>query len=679
MARSSTTRLGLPIRVPAAAAGASAAAVKSASRRSVFRRYAARAFTGVVMVAAAALVAQAAFADDTTVSYDNLRTGWDPNESGLSPAAVPGTSFGQLFSTAVTGQVYGQPLVIGGTLVAVTEANNVYGMNATTGAVLWSRNVGAPLAPWATCGDLTPQIGITSTPVYDPATKSVFFLAKVNDGPHYYMHSVDPATGTERAGWPLAIGGTPSNDGAHPFNVSTALQRPGLLLLGGVVYAAFGSSCDQGPYVGYVAGVKTSTAAMSTLWSAAAGTADGEAAIWQSGGGLVSDGPGRIILTTGNGNGTEPARGPGSSPPAGLGASVVRLQVNGDGSLAAKDFFSPTNNSQLAAGDSDLGAAGPLALPDGFGTAAHPNLLVQGGKSGRVFLLDRNSLGGMGQGSGGTDASIGAPLQFGGMWNHPAFWGGDGGYVYDVENGGPLRALKYGVGSNGLPQLTSAGTSAATFALGSGAPLVTSTGTTAGSAVVWVVHMADSSGAGSTLQAYDAVPQNGQMHLRFSAPIGTGAKFTVPASDSGRVYVGTRDGHVIGFGPNGTVTHAGAVTSGVAGKCLDDNNSGANGTPVIIYQCNGGFNQTWTFTGGALQINGKCADVTALGTANGTKIQLWDCNGGANQKWTPQANGELVSASSGRCLDDPGNSTVNGTQTVIWDCNNGANQHWTLP
>ena len=175
------------------------------------------------------------------------------------------------------------------------------------------------------------------------------------------------------------------------------------------------------------------------------------------------------------------------------------------------------------------------------------------------------------------------------------------------------------------------------------------------------------------------MPQNGQMHLRFSAPIGTGAKFVVPASDSGRVYVGTRDGHIIAFGPNGTTVHTGLVTSGVAGKCLDDNNSGANATPVIIYDCHGGPTQTWTFTGGVLQINGKCADVTGQATTNGTKVQLWDCNGGTNQQWTPQANGELVSVSSGRCLDDPGGSTTNGTQTIIWDCNNGANQHWTLP
>ncbi|HEV2637135.1 MAG TPA: ricin-type beta-trefoil lectin domain protein [Actinocrinis sp.] len=632
----------------------------------------------LTLLATGALVSQSAYADDTTVSYDTLRTGWDPNEPGLSPAAVPGSGFGQLFSTAVTGQVYAQPLVVGNTLVAATEANNIYGINATTGAVLWSRNVGAPEPIWTTCGDLTPQVGITSTPVYDPATKSVFFLAKVNDGPHYYLHSVDLATGAERSGWPIAVSGTPSNDSAHPFDSATALQRPGLLLLGGVVYAAFGSSCDQGSYDGYVAGFNTTTPTMSTLWSAEAGSADGEAAIWQSGGGLVSDGPGRIIFTSGNG--FDPPKGPGNNPPATLGDSVVRLQVNANGSLSAKDFFSPNNNAQLSAGDSDFGSGGPLALPNGFGTTAHPDLLVQVGKDGRVFLLDRDNLGGMGQGPGGSDNSVGPPVgPFNGLWGHPAFWGGDGGYVYDVENGGPLRALKYSVNANGLPQLTSAGTSSATFALGAGSPLITSSGSTSGSAVLWVVHTNDDTGVGATLQAYNPVPQSGKLTLLWSASIGTAAKFTVPAANAGRVYLGTRDGHILAFGPTTTTGGTGPVTSGVTGKCLDDNNSGADATPVIIYDCNGGANQNWTFTNGTLQINGKCADVTGQGTANGTKVELWDCNGGTNQQWTAQSNGELVSTASGRCLDDPGFSTVNQTQVVIWDCNNGANQHWALP
>jgi hypothetical protein len=522
-------------------------------RKARLRRLFAGLLPGALLLASLVITPTAAHADETTASVDTYRTGWDQNEPNLGPSAVSASDFGQLFATTLNGQVYAQPIVVAGTLIAMTENNWIYGMNPATGAILWSRSVG-PAWPASTlgCGDLVPNIGITSTPVYDPATNSVFFTAKTNDGtdaahPHFYMHSVDPATGAERSGWPVTIQGTPSNDPNDPFNPETAAQRPGLLLLGGVIYAGFASHCDYGPYVGYIAGVKTTTPAMSTLWSTEAGRSNAEGGIWQSGGGLVSDGPGRIIVSTGNG--VSPAPGPGTSPPSTLAESVIRLQVNADGTLTAKDFFSPTNNSKLDQDDTDFGSGGPLALPNNFGTTAHPHLLVQDGKDGRVYLLDRDNLGGTAQGAGGTDASVGPPLgPYNGMWGHPAFWGGDGGYVYDVENQGYLRALKYGVNGSGLPVLTSAATSSSTFGYTSGSPVVTSNGTTSGSAIVWVVYTDGSNGANGQLRAYDALPVNGQMNLRYSAPIGTASKFAIPATDGGRVFVGTRDGKVYGFG-----------------------------------------------------------------------------------------------------------------------------------
>jgi hypothetical protein len=132
----------------------------------------------------------------------------------------------------------------------------------------------------------------------------------------------------------------------------------------------------------------------------------------------------------------------------------------------------------------------------------------------------------------------------------------------------------------------------------------------------------------------------------------------------------------------GTVSqpHVGPITSGLAGKCVDDSgDSTANGTHVQLWDCNGSAAQTWTWTNGTLQLGGKCMDVTGQGTTNGTLIELWDCNGGTNQQWSPQSNGTLKSVQSGRCLDDPGFTTANGTQLEIWDCNGGANQKWTLP
>jgi len=126
-------------------------------------------------------------------------------------------------------------------------------------------------------------------------------------------------------------------------------------------------------------------------------------------------------------------------------------------------------------------------------------------------------------------------------------------------------------------------------------------------------------------------------------------------------------------------THTGPVTSGIAGKCLDDNaGNNTNGTHAQIWDCNNSSAQTWTYTNGTLRINGKCLDVTGANTANGTPMEIWDCNDGPNQQWIPQPDGTLLSPQSGRCLDDPNFSTTNGTQLVIWDCNAGSNQRWTL-
>ncbi|WP_375490969.1 choice-of-anchor D domain-containing protein [uncultured Jatrophihabitans sp.] len=503
-------------------------------------------------------------ADNVTVSDDTLRTGWDQNESGLAPSSVSASDFGQLFATQLDGQIYAQPIVAKSTVLAVTENDKIYGLNSQTGAIKWSRDVG-PYWPASNigCGDLVPNIGITGTPVYDPATGTAYFTAKVNDGadgnhPHWYLHAIDITTGAERPNFPATIGGSPSNDPGNTFNPKTAMQRPGLLLLGGVVYAGFASHCDYGPYVGYVAGVNASTGKQTTLWSTEAGSSNSEAGIWQSGGGLVSDGAGRIILATGNGVSAAP--GPGTQPPSTLAEAVVRLQVGSDGNLTAKDFFSPVNNSNLDREDADLGSGGPMAIPDGYGTSAHPHLLVEVGKDGRVFLLDRDNLGGVGQGAGGTDGALQVAGPYNGVWGHPAFWGGDGGYVYTITNGGPLLAFKTGVAGNGLPALTKVGSSTANWGYTSGSPVVTSTGTTSGSSLIWAIYSSGSNGSGGQLRAYDTVPTNGVLNQRYSAPIGTASKFAVPATDGGRVYVGNRDGVLYGFGRPTTAALSGSPT-----------------------------------------------------------------------------------------------------------------------
>ena len=540
----------------------------STSRRSRLRRAAGRssvrrrgalllsALTAATLLTAATGLADppAAHADQSTQGNDNLRTNWDSAETGLSPAAVQSSAFGRLFATKLDGQVYAQPLVIGDQVIAVTESNTVYGLDRTTGAVRWSRNYG-PAWPASAigCGDLTPSVGATATPVYDPASGTLYFTTKVDDGtathrhPNWLMHAVDPNSGAERAGWPVTIAGSPSNDPASAFDAFYEQQRPGLLLLDGVVYAGFGGHCDAQPYRGYVVGVSAAQHRITAMWASETGASVSGAGIWQSGGGLVSDGPGRIFFSTGNG--ISPAPGPGTTPQGTLSESVVRLQVGQDGSLSTADFFAPANAPTLDMKDQDISSGAPMALPDGFGTAAHPHVLVQQGKDGRIFLLDRDGLGGMAQGPGGGDAVLSVTGPYQGLWGHPAFWGGNGGYVYVVGNNGPLRALKYGSTSGGLPTLTLTGQSQDTFGYTSGSPLITSSGTDASTAVLWMVSATNASGTGGTLRAYRPMPDGqGLLPLLWSAPIGTATKFSTPTANAGKVYVGTRDGFLYGFG-----------------------------------------------------------------------------------------------------------------------------------
>jgi predicted lipoprotein with Yx(FWY)xxD motif len=495
------------------------------------------------VMAGAAGVAEIAHGDETTISADQARDGWDPNEPGLSPAVVGGGTFGQLFSTPVSGQVYAQPLAVGGSVIVATENDWVYSLNAETGAINWSLSLGSPWPNTVVgCEDMKPDIGVTSTPVYDPSTGTVYVVAELDNAANAYapgvdLFAIDAASGA--IDWEKPVQGAPVNEPARPFDPLTERQRASLLLLNGTVYMGFGSYCDFQPYVGYVAGVNTTTHAL-TMWTDESGTTDSQGGIWQSNGGLMSDGTGRIFLATGNG--VSPAPGSGTSPPGELGDSLVRLGVQTGGSLVAKDFFAPANAPVLAAHDQDFGSGGPVALP--FGTAAHPHLLMEAGKDGRIFLLDRDSLGGR---NSTTDHPVYVtPVAYAGQGGHPAAFAGTGGADYLYYHGGSdfTRAFKF---NTSTAALTDAGQTPDALRGGSGSPVVTSNGTDPASAVVWEVNRGI--GQQGTLEAFDAIPNSsGQLTMIWSQVIGTAIKFAVPATDSGRVYVATADGHVIGFG-----------------------------------------------------------------------------------------------------------------------------------
>ncbi|HXS65202.1 MAG TPA: choice-of-anchor D domain-containing protein [Streptosporangiaceae bacterium] len=527
----------------------------------------------------AAVHPQKARADVVTASGNNLRDGWDSHEPNLSPTVLKSGSFGQLFSTKVDGQVFAEPIVAGPTVIAATMNDWVYGLNAVTGAVNWKLSLGAPF-PTSTikCDDATPNTGVMGTPVYDPSTGTVYVVAEVvpagNDAfhPAFFLHALNAKTGAERPGWPVQIKGSPVNAPTKQFSAISEWQRPGLLLLNGNVYAGFGSHCDWDPFTGYVAGVNTKTKAES-IWSDESGLTDTEGGIWQSGGGLMSDGTGRIFVATGNG--ISPPAGPGNKPPGQLADAVVRLAVGAGGTLSAKDFFSPGNAPTLDATDGDLGSGAPVGLP--FGTNAAPHLLVQAGKDARVFLLNRDGLGGRKQGPKGADKVVAMAGPYRGEWGHPAAFGNttrvttsnvakSADYIYFVGTGedapgSPMQVLRFGVNGSGHATLSDVTHTPGVFGFSSGSPVVTSNGTAVASAVVWEVSSTGNYGTG-TLEAFRAVPsasctaaKSCALPQLWSAPLGAAAKFTIPATSNGRVYVGTAD-RIDGFGS----PHSGPLT-----------------------------------------------------------------------------------------------------------------------
>jgi hypothetical protein len=624
--------------------------------------------------------------DETTVSQNDLRDGWDPNEPTLTPAALQNGSFGQIFKTAVNGQVYGQPLVIGNTLVVATETDWVYGLNATTGVTLWKTSLGTPYHI-TTCSNLTPNIGVTSTGVYDPSTGTVYELGLVHETSwQWHLFGLNVSTGAIT--FKQRIVGHPTNDSHLSFSALPQGQRASLLLMNGWVYAAFASHCDHGSYDGYVAGWNVGSPGTTTLWADDIGVANKKGGIWQSGGGIMSDGAGRIFVASGNG--ISPAKGPGSNPPGQLAESVIRLQPQSDGSLKAQDFFSPSNAPSLDSSDSDFGAGGPTGAP--FGTSTYSDIMMQAGKGGEIYLLNRDNLGGRSSSDSGALASV-SPIAT--QYNSPAFFAdtptlttsnapGSNDYMIYIGKSDYMREFKVGVSSSGKPTLKDVNNSTFTLGYSSGSPAITSNGTNPATGLIWEEHHNDSTGSGGFLGAWAllGVPRSGggtKLSEIWAAPIGTGSEFTKIATNNGMVYVGTRDGNVYGFG----ITGAAALKSSGTAQ-FGDTAVGTAATKHVTLTAT----RTVTVTGASVSAGGASVSFTlgqvtltpAGGTAASVKFPVTLHNGDvlrAAVKFAPGtvggAEGDVTftagaGSSAGASVPLIGNGTQSGlyaTSTAI--------------
>ena len=281
------------------------------------------------------------------------------------------------FNGTIVGNVYAQPLYVEGgpsgpVVIAVTESNNVYALNATTGAIVWQRNVGTPITSGLPCGNINP-LGITATPVVDLASRSLFLDAEVN-GIGHQIFSLNVDTGATNSGWPVTL-----NTAVSGFQSSVQSSRAALGILGNTLYVPYGGRFgDCGSYRGRLVGVQMSNPAIIGNWA----TTVTLAGVWGPGG-VASDGT-NTFVTTGNGS---------SAITWGGAEAVIRLQPGPVFSGSTTDFWAPTNWMTLDAGDTDLGGSGPIIVDV---PGATPSALVVAiGKDRNAYLLNRANLGGV--------------------------------------------------------------------------------------------------------------------------------------------------------------------------------------------------------------------------------------------------------------------------------------------
>ena len=390
-----------------------------------------------------------------TAQYDNARTGATLHETTLTPANVNAGHFGKIFSFPVDGDVYAQPLYVSGVEIPgkgthnvvfiATEHDSVYAFDAGGAAPgpLWrvgllnSAGVATVPARDVACPFIAPEIGITPTPAIDLQTGTLYVLARTKEGGgalssgRYVqkLHALAITTGAEKFGGPVEIKASVKGRGASQaevaFDALRELPRAALLLVNGQVYLTWGSSCDVGPYHGWVMAYDARTLAQTAVFNTSPDA--GESGLWQSDNGPAADEEGNVYAATGNGKFTAAANG------RDYGDSLLKLGL-ANRSLNVLDYFTPFNEKLLNSRDDDLGSGGPLLLPRQTGMPF--GLVLVGGKDGSLYVLDRGHLGKFQQGSNSPAVQV---IRFrDGIYSAPAYWNGR---VYILAGGDYLSAF----------------------------------------------------------------------------------------------------------------------------------------------------------------------------------------------------------------------------------------------
>ncbi|MGB2589455.1 MAG: fibronectin type III domain-containing protein [Candidatus Acidiferrum sp.] len=505
-----------------------------------------------------------------TYHNDLSRDGANTREFALTTANVATASFGKLFSCAVDGAVYAQPLwmpnlsIGGGThnvIFVATQHDSVYAIDADTGSgttctQYWKMsllNGGTPVNPGDTgeTGDITEEIGIVGTPVIDPTSSTLYVVSKTLEGSTYHqrLHALSLASGAEKFNGPVDItpaitvsGSGDTGDssvgctgaaGSVPFCPLRENQRPGLALAGGSVYVSWASHGDVQPYHGWIMSFSASN--LQTAPVVFNDSPNGrQSGIWMAGGAPAFDASNNLYVITGNGD--------YDNTVSDYGDTMLKL----NSALAVQDWFTPNVEAALDSSDLDLGSGGAVVLVD-LPSSTVPHVLIGGGKGtnfdGQVYVVNRDN---MGQFNANSDSVVQEFSLGSGIFSTPGFWQNT---VYIAGVGLNLEAFPISTSNSTLAAQPSS-QSAASFGFPGATPSISASNTTNG--IVWVI---DSSNYGASdsnptsvagpavLHAYDATNLGSEL---WNSGMGTGntsgnaVKFTVPTVANGKVYIGTR-------------------------------------------------------------------------------------------------------------------------------------------
>ena len=479
-----------------------------------------------------------------TYHNDDTRDGAYLQETTLTPSNVNSGQFGKLVSYPVDGQIYAQPLYLPqvsipnkgsyDVIYVVTQNNSVYAFDADATAAnpttLWKVNLGASVPKYDTEG-VSPNVGILSTPVIDVSTNTMYLVAEVNNtSPPFWLHALDVTTGADKM-TPVALTGSYAGDTLEP----TCYQRMGLALspVTNLIYIAFGS-CTHGWILAY----DKSSLVQKAVFEDTNGAEGG--GFWASDGApAIDDATGDLYVMSGTDAGDQDWIN--STSMVGYNDSFLRLDPN---NLSVLDYFSPDDNYFLAQNDADLGSGADILVP---GSSSYPHELVGGGKDGKVFVINRDSMGGYNNSSNNVLQTLQTgTTQLNNIFSTPVYWNGT---IYLHDNADVLRAYAWNASASAGSQLSTTATSVGknVFNMHGATPSLSANGTSNG--IVWEIDNSTYNGTNpsasgvAVLHAYDATNVANELYNSTQAGMrdqaGLALKFTVPTIANGRVFIST--------------------------------------------------------------------------------------------------------------------------------------------